>query len=266
MANIVTRSSCFGKKSIYVFHSTIKTFSANKTRLFRMVLKWFFKNRKVVCVSKGIMSECLNEYKFSEKNIKAIYNPINIEEIKEKSKQKLPNGVTKKPYFIIIGRLNRLKRQDRCIEIFNKGDFYKKYDLLICGTGELEQELRKQAGSLPSKESIKFIGWQENVYKWMKNSALVLCTSDAEGFPMNMVEAYACGAKVVSSDCDFGPREIMVGEYSKYLVDKDSIGDYIETINDALNKYPKTKNPIVAECSIENIMLKYESFYKEAKK
>ena len=80
---------------------------------------------------------------------------------------------------------------------------------------------------------------------------------------MILVEALNCGTKIVSSNCNFGPSEILVGEYSKFLVEPDNIQDYIEKIKIALNDYPKETNIIVEKCDPANIIKEYIKFMNE---
>ena len=262
-ANLVTRFSRVGRKAIYVFHSTMTTFYSGKGLLFRLILKWFFYKRKIACVSNGIKDECVEIYHLNRNYIRTIYNPIIIGEINNKANI-LSEEIQKcKPYMLVVGRLSREKRQDRAIEIFNKGRFFEKFNLVICGVGDLEDDLRRQAIEIEKPESIHFVGWQSNPYNWMKNSELVLCTSEKEGFPMNLVEAFSCGAKVVSSDCNFGPKEILKGDFSKFLAKEDDVDAYINKINMALKNYPRIKNPIIHECESNNVIEHYISFYKE---
>jgi glycosyltransferase involved in cell wall biosynthesis len=58
-----------------------------------------------------------------------------------------------RPYFLFIGRLEKLKGLQTLIELWNRG--LEDFDLLVVGTGSYENELRTRAGSNPR---IKFLG------------------------------------------------------------------------------------------------------------
>jgi len=261
MANVLTRFSKIKNRAIYVFHTKVSSYNKiGNEKLFKKVIKFIYGNKKVVAVSEGVRGQAITEYNIKEKYIKTIYNPINVEEINEKKEEKLQN-IDK--YFIQVGRFNEAKRQDRMIDVFYKGKFYKKYKLVFCGTGELEEQAKNKVKELGLEESVIFMGWQSNVYKWIKNAELLISTSDYESFGMNLIEAIICGTKVVSSNCNFGPNEILLGEYAKYLVEPDNIEEYISKINMALEKYPNSKNPIIEKCSASNIIREYLNFMKE---
>ena len=156
------------------------------------------------------------------------------------------------------------KRFDMLIKIFKKGEFYKKYDLYIIGEGELKSELIKLTNKLELQHSVKFLGWQNNVYKWMNKAELVLQTSDREAFPMILIEALASGTKVVASDCEYGADEIMLGEYSQFISKRDDIENCVRTINNAINSFLVSSNyTILKKCCVENVCKEYLRVYNE---
>lgn len=256
ISNLLTRLSKVNKRAIYVFHINMSYYCNEKNNFLKFFIKKFFNKRKVVTVSKGIMNECIYKFGFDKNYIYTIYNPINFEEIDKLKKEKI--DIDEK-YLLQVGRFSNQKRQDRMLKIFKKGEFYKKYKLVFCGTGSNEEYIKKLAKEMNIDKYIIFKGWQSNIYKWITNAELLICSSDNEGFPMNLIEASYCGTKVVSADCDFGPNEILIGNYKKFLVkDKDNINEYIEKINDALKGYPKEENEVIKLCEATNVIKEYE--------
>lgn len=258
MSNIVSRLSVVSNRAIYVFHNKIATYDRVKSKiLFRILLKYMFNNKKVATVSNGVRKEAIEDYNFKQENVKTIYNPINIEEIEKKKTEKIEK-IGK--YIVCVGRFNDQKRQDRMVEVFYRGKFYEKYKLVFCGTGDLEDKVKARVEELGIQDAVIFLGWQSNVYKWMANAELLVSTSDFEAFPMNLIEACACKTKIVSSNCNYGPNEILLGEYAKYLVNTEDLDDYVDKINKALKEYPTEVNEIVEKCKAENVVKEYIDF------
>lgn len=257
MSNILTRLSIVRNKALYVFHLNMSHYVRKDKFILKNIIKLIFHNKKIVSVSEGVRQECINDYGMDGRLIKTIYNPINVEEIIDKMNELID---IKEKYFLQVGRLSKQKRQDRMLEVFAKGKFYEKYKLLFCGTGELLEEYKKQTKKLGIEDSVIFLGWQSNSYKWMKNAELLVCTSDNEAFPMTLIEAFTCKTKVVSSNCKFGPSEILVEDYANYLVKPDDIDEYIEKINKALEFYPKIENPVLKKCIANNVIDNYLHF------
>ena len=48
-------------------------------------------------------------------------------------------------------------------------------------------------------------------FAWFKRASLLVCSSVYEGLGNAIIEALACGTPVVSTDCPYGPREILAG-------------------------------------------------------
>src|SRR5262249_2118125 len=54
-----------------------------------------------------------------------------------------------------------------------------------------------------------FTGYVADPFAWMARARVAVCSSEYEGFGNAVVEALACGTPVVSTDCPYGPREIL---------------------------------------------------------
>lgn len=255
LSHICASFSKVGKRCLYVQHISLK--SEGK---YYNLYKNFYKNKKNICVSNGLGKEFVDLMKYDRENVRVVYNPVSVDEIKRKSKE--PLNFSSKPYFLSVGRLTKQKRFDRAIDVFYKGNFYRDYYLVFLGQGEKKGELLQQAKDLKIEERVIFAGWQYDVYQWMKNSSLLLHTSEREALPMVLIEALAAGTKIVASNCEYGSDEILKGVNSKFIADQNSVEDYISKINDALDNFEvQEEYDILNECKGENVCQKYIDIY-----
>lgn len=89
--------------------------------------------------------------------------------------------------------------------------------LQICNSANL----RTSQGSFTDETpDVIFLGNQRNVFKYLNGASLYLLNSSSEGFPNGMVEAMICDVPVMSSDCPYGPREILAPELNILQLDK----------------------------------------------
>ena len=65
------------------------------------------------------------------------------------------------------------------------------------------------ARELGIAEQVDFPGFKENPYAFLAKADLLVLSSRHEALPTVLIEAMACGCPVVSTDCPFGPREIL---------------------------------------------------------
>ena len=56
---------------------------------------------------------------------------------------------------------------------------------------------------------IKFLGQVTTPFSYIKNAEISFLTSQNEAFPMVLVESMICETSVISSDCKYGPKEIL---------------------------------------------------------
>ena len=65
------------------------------------------------------------------------------------------------------------------------------------------------AQRLGVSEHVDFPGFVSNPYAFMSKASLFVLSSRHEGLPTVLIEAMACGCPVVSTNCPFGPDEIL---------------------------------------------------------
>ncbi|MBB4717562.1 glycosyltransferase involved in cell wall biosynthesis [Streptomyces luteogriseus] len=122
----------------------------------------------------------------------------------------LPPADSTAKVVIAAGRLVPVKRYDLLIEAFAPvAAVHPDWQLRIYGKGEEQPRLR---------ELIERLGLWNNVFlmgaatpmeaEWAKGS-IGAAASNFEPFGMTIVEAMRCGLPVVSTDCPYGPGEII---------------------------------------------------------
>lgn len=259
-SNLLSRLSQYKRQIVQVIHVSYQSFDSGNHFLYQKWIQFLYNQTPIVTVSKGCMHELLDIYHVKTDKITTIYNPINIEEIQEKSQEMIE---VKKPYILFVGRLSPEKRPQKLIDIFYEGKYYEKYHLYFLGTGPLESTIQEQIKSYHLEESITLKGWCKNVYPYMKNASLLVSTSANEAFPMTLIEALACNCRVVSFDIPYGPNEILVGELAPYLAKKDDHVDMIEKMNLALQTYPKDLEQYIEDYAITKINKTYVKQYQK---
>ena len=68
--------------------------------------------------------------------------------------------------------------------------------MLILGTGQQEEELKKWCIENDIMDSVSFLGYKTNPYKYVSKCDLFVCASYAEGFSTAATEALITGTPV----------------------------------------------------------------------
>lgn len=131
------------------------------------------------------------------------------------------------------GRLATEKQYHVLIDAFAKVVAQRpEWRLRICGWGPRKEHLRKKIDKMRLNNSVQLMGPRTPIDpEWVKG-AIAVSTSRHESFGMTLVEAMRCGLPVVTTDCDYGPREIVQDGVDGLLV---PVGD-VDAVAAALLK------------------------------
>ncbi|CAN5524094.1 glycosyltransferase [soil metagenome] len=113
------------------------------------------------------------------------------------------------PVVLGVGRLNAQKNLGNLLAAF--AEVPAPARLMILGEGEERATLEAEIARLGIGNRVRLPGFVENPFPYLARSGVVALSSDFEGLPTVLIEALACGARVVSTDCPSGPREILEG-------------------------------------------------------
>lgn len=182
----------------------------------------FFKKKIYKLIMKKVDKIILNSLEFKKQfkklfglNSICIYNPLDVKNIKLKSKEnlKLPFFESKKKSIKIIS-VGRLTDQKDHLTILKAAKLLSKkinFKLLIVGSGELKNILINFIKINQLNKKVKIISFKTNIYKYIKKSDLVILSSKYEGLPNILLESICLNKPIISSDCPTGPKEILLG-------------------------------------------------------
>jgi len=171
----------------------------------------YYKSDLILAVSKGVKQEIVRDLNINPEKIRVIYNPVDIKKIKHLANEEVNDEWFDGdlPILINVGRLKEPKGQWHLIRAFSKVIERKKCKLIICGNGELKPYLENLVRGLDLTNYVKFLGWQDNPFKYISKSSIFVFSSQWEALPCALIEAMACGCPIISTNCKYGPSEIL---------------------------------------------------------
>ncbi len=128
-------------------------------------------------------------------------------------------------------RLNKQKNLPLLLEAFAL--FHKRfgeYSLEIYGEGEEREALKSLIRAKGLEMAATIHPFDPQVHLKIKKCAMFVSSSDWEGFPNSVLEALALGMPVISTDCDYGPRDMITDHVNGLLV---PVGD-VQALTDAM--------------------------------
>lgn len=121
-------------------------------------------------------------------------------------------GDAKTVRLLVVGRLSQEKNQILALEVLSalltQQEFL--FELHLFGSGADEAFLKVESNNRNLHHRVYFHGFVENRSEIYGSGDILLVTSLHEGQPLCIFEALSFGLPVVSVDCDYGPREILV--------------------------------------------------------
>lgn len=221
-------------------------------KIYRLTFPYLYNSRfvdAVKCIAKESMEDLINNHKIKKGKVVLIYNPVEMEEIKNLAQEEITEPWFKEvsekniPILINVGRLTVQKRQDILIRAFAK--VYKQLpcQLIIVGGGD-QEILRQIAAKAGVEQNVHFAGFQKNPWKWVARADLFVLSSLWEGLPCVLTESMTLGVPVVSVRCPSGPTEMLLNGEAGYLCEVGNINDLAEKIIYALTHKEETAKKV----------------------
>jgi glycosyltransferase involved in cell wall biosynthesis len=217
---------------------------------------------KVVAVSHGVADDLATVIGLPRDRIEVVYNPVVTASLVSRSREKPQHrwfaGADAPPVVLAVGRLGPEKDFPVLIRAFALLRAQRDVRLIILGEGAMRAELAALIRELGLQQDVDLPGFAANPFAFMRCARLCVLSSRTEGLPGVLIEALACGAPVVSTDCPNGPREILEGGKWGALV---PVGDAAAMAREMANALDRHDGPEVAlrakDFSVEHAVNRY---------
>lgn len=182
-------------------------------RLQRMLARMLF------CLAAGVVFQSEGARDFFPKAVRRksriLFNPLSPEYIREPYRGKRKNEI------VSVGRMDPVKNHALLIEAFAiavrkrpAADLH----LTIYGGGDCMEAVREQVRELGLAGRVSLPGDSRDIAEKIKDARVFVLSSDFEGMPNAVAEAFALGIPVVSTDCPSGGARMLTGADERGLL------------------------------------------------
>lgn len=250
------------------------TFSKNLNGIkgiVQIILSRFLFQRadKITCVSEGVANDLKKRMPSLNPKIVVIPNAIitdNFYKLKDENVNH-PFFSSGCPVIISAGRFIKSKNFDLLIKAFAILSIDQQAKLIILGDGEQRHHLKHLVRDLNLKDDVDFPGFVPEPCMYISKSDLFVLSSNYEGLPGVIIEALACGCKVVSTDCENGPSEILMDGKFGRLTPVGNADELAVAMRKALSSKQEKQMLIdrANDFHVDRIVSKYVELFKSIK-
>lgn len=147
------------------------------------------------------------------------------------------------------GALVGLKQPLGVIAAFQRSDLPRKAILVFAGSGPLLKQCKRAASDCPT---ITFLGHRSDLPRLLRAADAVVSNSVSEGLPMALLEACACGLRILASDIE--PHRCVAELFPEQvdLFPHEKVGVLTDRMN-ALGRYGSKRRVKPPACSLEAV-------------
>ena len=214
----------------------------------------------IVAVSEGVAEDLRAFAAIKHDRGSVIYNPVVHDQLAVRAAEPVEHPWLQPgqpPVILGAGRLHPQKGFDVLLTAFARVRQQLDARLIIIGEGTERSALEALARGLGIQENVDLAGFVQNPYAYMSKCRLFVISSRWEGMPTVLIEAMACGASVISTDCPSGPDEILDGGRFAPLVPVDAPELLADAILDQMKATSQDLTQRASEYSAERSARRY---------
>lgn len=138
------------------------------------------------------------------------------------------------PVIVAAGRMVRQKGYASLLDAVACCNEHRPLRCIILGDGVLRPVLESRCHELGLDDRVDMPGVMTNPYRYFARADVYVSSSAWEGMPNVILEALACGAPVVATDCPGGSRQVLTSVHAGRLVAVDDAKGMAAAIHDVL--------------------------------
>lgn len=181
----------------------------------RALMRLFYRgSTQVIAVAKGVEQDLITGLGLPPRMVRTIYNPIVGPDVERLAAAPLHDpwfAPGAPPVVLGVGRLAHEKDFSSLLRAFAQVRASRPVRLVILGEGAERASLEALGQNLGIAQDLRLPGFEQNPFRFMSRSSVFALSSIFEGLPGALIQAMACGCRVVSTDGPGGSREVLQG-------------------------------------------------------
>ena len=229
---VIIASRLAGRKVVVRSSGMVKRYSKRK---YKEVKLTYHLADKLIAQQEDMREQIINLLKIHPDKIVTIHNPFDSSEIDRLGSVSSPYSHDTSINYVNVASVNLNKAQDvaiKALAVVRKT--LSNAHLYIVGGYDENNDYYKGLLELIDEhklnDSVHFIGYDKNPYKWVKNSNCFVLSSKIEGFPNALIEASYLGIPCVTTRCLKLMDDIVKNGQNGYVVNVDDVEGFAEAM------------------------------------
>ena len=229
---VIIASRLAGRKVVVRSSGMVKRYSKRK---YKEVKLTYHLADKLIAQQEDMREQIINLLKIHPDKIVTIHNPFDASEIDRLGSVSSPYSHDTSINYVNVASVNLNKAQDvaiKALAVVRKT--LSNAHLYIVGGYDENNDYYKGLLELIDEhklnDSVHFIGYDKNPYKWVKNSNCFVLSSKIEGFPNALIEASYLGIPCVTTRCLKLMDDIVKNGQNGYVVNVDDVEGFAEAM------------------------------------
>ncbi len=219
----------------------------------------------IVCPARSICDDLADGFGVPRSKLRHIPNPVDVGRVRESTRASSSPYTETGPHVLGVGRLVAQKGFDRLIDGFARVvREHGTAQLWILGEGPERAALVARAEAQGIAARVHLPGDIADPYPWMSHADVFVLSSRFEGLPNVVLEALACGTRVVAFDAPGGSREILEGLAGTLLVADGDLDALAVAITRCLGPSPPPQPELPVRFHLEAALQAYAELLSAA--